>query len=477
MARSTSRYWITALCAAVVASLFVLITAPAGHAAGQSCPDFGKAKVVGELSRDSIREASGLVASPNYTGKFWLHNDSGDSARIYAMTGTGEDRGIVNLGGITAKDFEDIGMGPGPNVGKDYIYVADIGNNGHGRSTVWIYRFVEPAPPGKGKSITIPNHKIEKFEYTYQKPGEPGKTWRRQAESLFVDPISQDVVIIEKQLQTIDGKRDMGWVYRISQSSLQEGVLIKAKPKVAIRQRRSNSEGPMTAADISPDGRIIIAKNVHEAFAWKRPSGQSVYEALAAYPVTSCHPPGTSGEAVAFTKDGGAVLTVHERRNSPVSRYSVNGGGGQEPPPPPNGPECGGRAATIVGTNGDDVLIGTSGVDVIVGRDGNDVIRGLEGRDFICGGPGDDVLYGNEGRDEIHGYDGDDLIKGGLNDDFIVGAQGNDVLYGNDGDDYLAGAVGNDKLFGGDGNDELVAGADTDFCKGGPGNDDYSGCE
>jgi hypothetical protein len=37
-------------------------------------------------------------------------------------------------------------------------------------------------------------------------------------------------------------------------------------------------------------------------------------------------------------------------------------------------PKCFGRTATIVGTNGDDVLKGTAGADVIVGRGGQDTI-------------------------------------------------------------------------------------------------------
>jgi Ca2+-binding RTX toxin-like protein len=42
--------------------------------------------------------------------------------------------------------------------------------------------------------------------------------------------------------------------------------------------------------------------------------------------------------------------------------------------------------ATIVGTDGNDVLSGTAGRDVIAGLDGNDVITGLGGDDVICGG-------------------------------------------------------------------------------------------
>jgi Ca2+-binding RTX toxin-like protein len=59
--------------------------------------------------------------------------------------------------------------------------------------------------------------------------------------------------------------------------------------------------------------------------------------------------------------------------------------------------------ATIVGTNGSDILRGTPGRDVIAGRDGNDIILGLGGDDAICGGRGNDKLDGGTGNDSILG--------------------------------------------------------------------------
>src|SRR5215213_7594140 len=65
---------------------------------------------------------------------------------------------------------------------------------------------------------------------------------------------------------------------------------------------------------------------------------------------------------------------------------------------------CGTRAATTVGTPGDDVIYGTAGDDIIDGLGGNDRIcgdvNGLEigGNDFIDAGPGDDRVLG-EGAD------------------------------------------------------------------------------
>jgi hypothetical protein len=76
-------------------------------------------------------------------------------------------------------------------------------------------------------------------------------------------------------------------------------------------------------------------------------------------------------------------------------------------------PKCGGRAATIVGTAGNDVLVGTPGRDVIWAGPGNDIVKGRGGGDIVCGGAGNDKLIGGSGNDKLFGGPGNDIIKTG----------------------------------------------------------------
>lgn len=76
-------------------------------------------------------------------------------------------------------------------------------------------------------------------------------------------------------------------------------------------------------------------------------------------------------------------------------------------------PTCFGKAATKVGTVGDDSFSGTSGADVIVGKGGDDTISGGGGADRICGGPGNDLLRGKGGYDSLNGGDGTDTCYPG----------------------------------------------------------------
>lgn len=88
---------------------------------------------------------------------------------------------------------------------------------------------------------------------------------------------------------------------------------------------------------------------------------------------------------------------------------------------------------TIMGTRGNDELIGTPGPDVICGFGGNDDIYSRQGADIVYGGRGHDVLVGRSGRDRLYGGRGADAIKGSYGDDLLSGQRGSDCLGGAEG--------------------------------------------
>ena len=107
-------------------------------------PSFTAAIQQGNVGNSSISEASGVVASRANPNVLWTHNDSGDSARLFAMTTAGANLGAYSISGAGASDWEDISIGPGPVAGQQYLYIADIGDNGLSRSSVSVYRVPEP---------------------------------------------------------------------------------------------------------------------------------------------------------------------------------------------------------------------------------------------------------------------------------------------------------------------------------------------
>ncbi len=143
---------------------------------------------------------------------------------------------------------------------------------------------------------------------------------------------------------------------------------------------------------------------------------------------------------------------------------------------------CRGKAATIVGTPGNDVLRGTRRADVIVALGGRDRIIAGRGNDTICAGPGNDtvlaglgrdVVLGQGGRDRLRGQRGRDVLIGGLGRDRLFGDRGNDLLRGGLGRDILIGGLGRDRMFGDRGRDLLRGGLGRDLGIGGPGRDRF----
>jgi Ca2+-binding RTX toxin-like protein len=110
------------------------------------------------------------------------------------------------------------------------------------------------------------------------------------------------------------------------------------------------------------------------------------------------------------------------------------------PPEQPARSRC-----TILGTNRDDRLRGTSKRDVICALGGKDTITGLGG---------DDVIRGGRGRDRIAGGRGEDLIRGQSGNDRLAGGRGSDLIYGDGGNDTISARDhGRDRVFGGKGRD------------------------
>lgn len=146
---------------------------------------------------------------------------------------------------------------------------------------------------------------------------------------------------------------------------------------------------------------------------------------------------------------------------------------------------CGGVAATIVGTPGDDQIRGTNGDDVIVAREGNDTILAMDGDDIVCAGKGDDVVGGGQGFDIIFGAQGDDELFAAIGNQpedradtrgsRIFGGSGDDTIVGSNRWDRMQGGPGEDLLFGYEGRDWIRGGADTDAIDGGDGIDDLHG--
>ncbi|CAO3435543.1 Transposase, mutator type [Azospirillum doebereinerae] len=161
--------------------------------------------------------------------------------------------------------------------------------------------------------------------------------------------------------------------------------------------------------------------------------------------------------------------------------------------------------AIIVGTSGDDTLLGSVSADMLDGLEGNDRLDGSLGADSLTGGSGNDTLVGSEATaplgDTLTGGLGDDVyrIANPLDQIIEVKDEGTDEVRtdlavfvlpehveiltytgvasftgtGNELDNRITGGTGDDSLSGGAGDDTLDGGGGPDTLVGGSGNDVY----
>ena len=105
--------------------------------------EYSDPQQIGTIVAPSLPEVSGITPSHSAPGVWWVHNDSGDQARLYAINSAGQLLATFEVPGAQNVDWEDIGSGPGRD-GSPALYIADIGDNNLSRDELVVYRVKEP---------------------------------------------------------------------------------------------------------------------------------------------------------------------------------------------------------------------------------------------------------------------------------------------------------------------------------------------
>ena len=262
------------------------------------------ASTSGNVASDAITELSGIVSSRRTNGVWWVNNDSGDSARLFAVGTDGRSLGEFQLAGATATDWEDIGIGPGPQAGVKYLYAADIGDNAKTRPSVQVYRVPEPAvDPVNPSSTQRTLDGVDTLTLTY--PDGP-----RDAEAFFVDPTTRQIYIVSKEIGAAALYRAPGKLAPGSTTTLEKVGTVDAGPLV-------------TAADITALGDAIALRTYTSVRVFARTRGTEVEAALAGKPCSGKAAIEQQGEAIGFTRDGRGYVTASEGAHPPLHLFTA----------------------------------------------------------------------------------------------------------------------------------------------------------
>lgn len=253
----------------VAASLAVLASCAAEDDEGY------RLEISHRVEFEPIGEMSGIVRNP-LDGSFWVHNDSGDEPRLFAL----DAEGRVQIPGSLTDEYhgeeEDAGKEPWPGVfienavNQDWedvtsdginLYIADMGNNRNARRDLGIYvvpweslRNTQTA----SATIFIPVHYPEQT-------GFPPLERHFDSESLFFADGS--LYAITKHRESFPNQRMQPGanLYRLDSQSESESnalTLIDHHPELTAA----------TAAELSPDGNTLAVLSYTAVWLFERPT-------------------------------------------------------------------------------------------------------------------------------------------------------------------------------------------------------------
>jgi len=263
------------LCAPIAGLVALLIVGTFSLTRAQSPePRLQKA---GKVDHPPVDEMSGIVRSPQFDNVWWVHNDSGDRPRLFAIDSTGTahlapwraDRYVT---GAAAVDTNARPAWPGLALGNaahiDYedmaaedsvLYVGDIGNNGNARRDLGIYVIPEPyyyarrTRPMRHLRIRYPDQ--ETF---------PAEKWDYDAEGLFVDDGTVYVLTKRRKGQQISQLDPGTTLYRLDTDHphrVNTLTLVDRHPSIP----------PPTAAALSPSGDRLAVLSTTGVWIFPRP--------------------------------------------------------------------------------------------------------------------------------------------------------------------------------------------------------------
>ncbi|MEV4321866.1 hypothetical protein AB0J37_06545 [Microbispora rosea] len=270
---------------------------------------------------ERVGESSGLAVSPTHKGIVYTHNDSGNGPQIYAIGPDGRTRATFTIGNAEARDWEGIAASTDRATGRGVLWIADIGDNMDGAwPDVSVYKVVEPR--------TMEDATLRAVRYRFRYADGP-----RNAEGVMVDPRTGRLYVVSKELS--------GGVYAAPAKLRTD--------KVNVLRRVGSAPLMATDAAYAPDGSSFVIRTYFSASVYRSPGTLIAHVTM---------PPLRQAESIAYTRDGLALLTGSEGKDSPVYRVPLPAAARPAPSPTPARTSARPRAvkATSGAAAGDGVL-------------------------------------------------------------------------------------------------------------------------
>jgi hypothetical protein len=257
-------------------------------------------------------EISGLAASRRHRDVLWLHDDGGNPARLFAVNTNGDRLATVRIEGVTKTDWED--MAAFRRDGRNYLLIADTGDNGGLRRTLQIHVIEEPA--------TLENARVQPvWSLAFRWPD-----GARDCEAVAVDERAGRILLVSK-------KREPPELFSLPLRPAR-GILtatrlgpLQGVPTATAQEKRENARQAriahqVTAADVSPDGQTLAVMTYKDLLLYSRQPGEGWAGSVSRPPSLKPLPWLPQAEALGWSADGNSLFATGEFIPAPMYRIT-----------------------------------------------------------------------------------------------------------------------------------------------------------
>lgn len=235
-------------------------------------------QLLARVAHRPINEMSGLARSRAHPDVWWTHNDSGDSARIFALDGQGKviipeahraafhgEKQVdgkqewpgIEVPGAKNVDWEDLTLHDGK------LYLADLGNNMNRRRDLGIYVIEEPDPRKDRQAKLLAHWRVA---YPDQESFPP-EDWHFDCESIFIHDGKPYVLTKHRGFARHGTKPEKGTkLYRLDTRHTDRVNVL-----TLVDSHKTIAAWP-TAASLSPDGQRLAVLTQTAVWVFEKPA-------------------------------------------------------------------------------------------------------------------------------------------------------------------------------------------------------------
>lgn len=277
----------------------------------------GTPNMVGVMHELAVSEISGLAVGRRDPDRLWAVNDSDHPSSLEALDRQGTHLGTVDIKGARNIDWEDLNALTWR--GRDYLLIADIGDNGGLRPYLTFYLVAEPE---------VASGEVElagRLDFRYA-------DGPHDAEAVFVDEQARSIFIIAKRQvpaalytlplrwfdksKTVHVARKLGRFDTIPRASADD---LKSMPRFA------RYFGQATSAVADPQGRFIAVLTYRDAHFYRRRGNEPWLDTLAREPTPFGLPFLPQAEAMAYDMHSAEFLVTSESLPAPILSIKLPG--------------------------------------------------------------------------------------------------------------------------------------------------------